>query len=172
MRPRFCVPLCVSVLVFVSLASRAIGQTPGEIIAYAGNATQGYSGDGGPAVNAEFNYLGGVALDKAGNLYIGDAGNACVRKVTASTGVISTFAGQCGVNGYSGDGGLATNAELSYPAGLAFDSAGNLYIADEDDVAVRKVNGSTGVITTVAGNGNLGYSGDGGPATSAELNYP
>ena len=173
---KFFVPLCASVLAPFALVSSIGAQTPGEIIAYAGNTVEDYAGDGGPALNAEFYDLGSVVLDKSGNLYIADAGNSCVRKVTAATGIITDVAGQCNraglKGGYSGDGGLAVNAELGYPVGLVFDTAGNLYIADVNDEAVRKVEASTGVITTVAGNGTQGYSGDGGPATSAELDGP
>jgi len=159
---------------------RKVTVSTGVITKVAGTGTQGYSGDGGPATSAELSYPRGVALDSAGNLYIGDSINNVIRKVTASTGVITTVAGN-GTQGYSGDGGPATSAELNLPYGVAFDSAGNLYIADSFNMVIRKVSASSGVITTVAGNGaganNFpdclgGYSGDGGPATSAELNCP
>jgi sugar lactone lactonase YvrE len=104
-------------------------------------------------------------------VYIADSGNNRVRKITVSTGIITTVAGN-GIEGYSGDDGAATNAELSYPSGLALDSAGNLYIADLDNSVIRKVSKSSGMISTVAGTGAAGYSGDGGPATTAELSYP
>jgi sugar lactone lactonase YvrE len=133
----------------------------------AGNGTLGYSGDGGPATSAQLAIPNGVALDAAGNLYIADAGNHCIRKV--SNGVITTVAGN-GTSGYSGDGGPATTAQLAIPWGVAVDAAGNLYIGDFSNYRVRKV--SNGVMTTVAGNGTRGYSGDGGPATSAELTQP
>jgi sugar lactone lactonase YvrE len=139
----------------------------GVITTVAGNGTQGYSGDNGAATSAELNYPIGVAVDSAGNLYIADAFNQCIRKV--SKGVITTVAGN-GTPGYSGDNGPAASAELAYPFGVAVDSAGNLYIADNGNNRIRKVSG--GVITTVAGNGTPGYSGDNGPATSAELNDP
>ncbi len=89
--------------------------------------------------------------------------------MTASTGVISTVAGD-GTAGYSGDGGAATSAELSYPAAVRLDAAGNIYMGDENNQAIRKVTSSTGVITTIAGDGTAGFAGDGGRATSAELN--
>ena len=108
----------------------------------------------------------GVALDNSGNLYIADLNNMRVRKVTPS-GVISTVAGN-GTQGYSGDGGAATSAELNQPIGVALDTSGGLYIADSFNNRIRKVT-AAGVISTVAGNGTFGYSGDGGPATSAEL---
>ncbi len=136
----------------------------GVITTVAGNGTQGFSGDGGPATSAQFYELGGVAVDSAGNLYIADSANCRIRKVT--NGAITTVAGN-GTQGFSGDGGPATNAQLYYPGSVAVDSAGNLYIADSDNFRIRKV--SNGVITTVAGNGTFGSSGDGGPATSAEL---
>ena len=109
-----------------------------------------------------------MALDSAGNLYIADYFNYRVRKVTVSTGVITTVAGN-GVQGYAGDGSAAINAELAGPEAVAVDSAGNIYIADSSNYRVRKVTASTGVITTVAGNGTPGSSGDGGLATSAQL---
>jgi sugar lactone lactonase YvrE len=132
----------------------------------------GYSGDGGPATNAELNNPQGVAVDSAGNLYIADSNNQVIRFVSAATGTITTIAGN-GTQGYSGDGGVATGAELSAPAGVAVDSAGNLYIADTSNNVIRQVSAATGTIATVAGTANgAGYSGDGGPATSAELANP
>jgi RHS repeat-associated protein len=131
----------------------------------------GYSGDGGLATSAQINYSSGVATDSAGNVYIGDSQNNCVRKLTVATGIITTVAGN-GTRGFSGDGGPATGATLAYPSGLALDSAGNLFIADEDNARIRRVDASTGTITTVAGNGQWAYGGDGGSATSAELSFP
>src|SRR3954447_7303550 len=152
-------------------------QAPGDIITYAGNgdgapSSGGYSGDGGPGTSAELFSPIAVALAKAGDLLIPDVNNFCVRKVTASTGRITTVAGMCTVSGYSGDGGLATNAELSFPASLPPDSAGDLYISDASNYGVRKVEAGTNVITTVAGDGTQGYSGDGALATNAELGRP
>jgi sugar lactone lactonase YvrE len=136
-----------------------------------GNGKAGYSGDNGPATNAELNAPFGIALDGAGNLYIADQNNNVIRKVTASTGLITTIAGN-GQHGYSGDGGAATSAELAYPQGIVIDSAGNLYVADTYNGSVRKITVSTGIITTAAGNGTVGYTGDGGAATSASLSSP
>ena len=144
----------------------AFGQTY-TINTFAGNGTIGYSGDNGPATSAQLNQPGGVAVDAAGNVYIADTVNNRIRKV--ANGVISTVAGN-GTLGYSGDDGPATSAQLSWPAGVAVDSAGNLYVADQNNNRIRKV--SNGVITTVAGNGTPGYSGDNGPATSAKLYGP
>jgi sugar lactone lactonase YvrE len=141
---------------------------PGIINTVAGNGTAGYSGDGGAATSAELHGPNAVAVDTAGNIYIADYYNNRIRKVTASTGDISTAAGN-GTAGYSGDGGAATSAELNGPGDVAVDSAGNIYISDLGNNRVRKVTVSTGVISTVAGNGTKGYSGDGGAATSAEI---
>jgi len=141
----------------------------GIITTVAGNGTNGYSGDGGPATNAELYYPFGVAVDSAGNLLIADTQNSCIRKV-GTNGIITTVAGN-GTNGYSGDGGAATNAELNYPRAVQFDNFGNIFFADENNQRIRKI-GTNGIITTVAGNGTNGYSGDGGVATNASLNLP
>jgi RHS repeat-associated protein len=150
---------------------RKITVATGVVTTIAGTGTAGYSGDGGAATRAEITSPLGIAFDGAGNLYIADTGNAVVRKVTVSSGIISTVAGNH-LFGYSGDGGPATSATFSEPGSIAFDSSGNFYIADLGDNVVRKVTASTGVISTVAGNGTAGYTGDGGPAATAELNVP
>jgi sugar lactone lactonase YvrE len=143
----------------------------------AGNGTPGYiaTDDGGPATSAKLFRPGGTAVDGAGNLYIADTSNNRIRLVTASTGVITTVAGN-GTAGYvaSQDGGQANAAELNHPYGMALDGLGNLYIADTDNNRIRKVILSSGIISTVAGNGTPGYdaNNDGGPATAAELNNP
>jgi sugar lactone lactonase YvrE len=116
----------------------------------AGNGVGGYSGDGGAAISSELNIPTGIAVDKLGNLFIADTNNNVVREVAASTGIITTVAGN-GAQGYSGDGGRATSANLNYPTGIAVDSAGNLFFADANNNLVRKVAISTGTITTVAG---------------------
>src|SRR4030095_14564851 len=134
----------------------------------AGNGSQGYSGDGGPAISAQLNIPGGIALDSSGNLYIADSGNYRVRKVTPQ-GVISTVAGT-GVSGFSGDGGPATSARINYPRDVAVDGSGNLYIADGPNYRVRKVT-PEGLISTIAGTGTYGFSGDGGPALSASIGF-
>ncbi len=125
------------------------------------------SGDGGQATAAEIAGAYAVVCDAAGNLYIAD-NNSCIRKVTTS-GIISTVAGGA-IAGFSGDGGDATAAELFDPTGVAIDATGNLYISDSFNSRIRKVN-TLGIITTFAGNGTSGYSGDGGPATAAELMF-
>ncbi|MGA9670802.1 MAG: hypothetical protein WBQ94_16445, partial [Terracidiphilus sp.] len=152
---------------------RMVTASTGVITTVAGSGSQGYSGDGGPASGARLVQPSGVALDPAGNLYISDQWSSVVRKVTASTGIITTVAGN-GSSGYSGDGGAATSATLDTPENVVVDAAGNLYIADSGNNAIRKVAASTGIITTFAGNGTAGYGGDGGQATAAgaELNVP
>ena len=138
-----------------------------------GTGNPGFSGDGGPAVEAHFAYPRGVAVDGAGNLYIADTDNQRIRKVD-STGTITTIAGTVVRNiarGFSGDGGPATAAQLYAPEGVAVDGAGNLYIADTHNRRIRKVD-STGTITTIAGAVVRGFSGDGGPATAAQLSAP
>jgi hypothetical protein len=142
----------------------------GIISTIAGNGTAGYTGDGGQATNASFNNPVSFTFDNNGNLYIADEFNNAVRKIDRR-GIITTVVGT-GNSGYSGDGGQASAAQLYYPAGVTLDEVGNLYIADYYNNAVRKVNLTTGIITTVAGNGTPGYSGDGGLATAATLNQP
>src|ERR1035441_335712 len=126
-------------------------------------------GDGGPATAAQISTIQGIAIDRWGNLYLSDTANHRVRKISAG-GVITTLAGT-GAPGFSGDGGPATSAQLNFPYGLAADLAGNLYVADYGNARVRRI-GSDGVIATVAGNGNQGAFGDGGPATAAQLLTP
>ena len=128
-----------------------------------------YPGDGGAAIDARLNYPSGVAVDASGNLFIADTRNSVIRKVDVK-GIITTVAGN-GSQGYSGDGGAATNASLNGPTGVAVDASGNLFIADSNNYRIRKVN-VNGIISTVAGNGVYAYSGDGGAATNASLNYP
>ncbi len=139
----------------------------------AGTGTKGFSGDGGPATSAEFNWPEGAAVDSAGDLFIADPNNNRVREVVRATGRIITVAGD-GAFGYSGDGGPATSAELDgqYGSAVTVDSAGDLFIADSDNHVVREVDRRSGQIRTVAGNGEDGYSGDGGPAVKAQLDDP
>ena len=153
-----------------SYGNRVRKVTPGGIIStIAGDGNRGFGGDGGPAVSAQLNNPYDVAVDSAGNLYIADSGNQRVRKVTPA-GVISTVAGN-GLKADSDDSGLATSARLSGPTGVVVDTAGNLFIAENDGHRVRKV-APAGMISTVAGDGTADFGGDGGPATSAQLNGP
>ncbi|HXJ39746.1 MAG TPA: hypothetical protein VNH18_10740, partial [Bryobacteraceae bacterium] len=142
----------------------------GNISTFAGKNTQGYSGDGGQARNAEFT-PSSLAIDAVGNLFVTDTFASVIRKISAD-GAISTFAGN-GLKGYAGDGGPASKASITNPAGIALDSTGNVFIADSGNNVVRKV-GVDGMITTVAGNYSLAYqySGDGGPATGATFQNP
>ena len=141
----------------------------GVITAFAGTGTPGYTGDKGPATSAELDGPWGIRVDRSGDVFIADANNNVVREVNTA-GIITTVAGN-GTQGYTGDKGPATSAELFFPSGIFVDPAGNLFIADEGNVVIREVN-AAGIITTVAGNGTSGTSGDGGPATSAELAGP
>jgi sugar lactone lactonase YvrE len=141
----------------------------GIISTLAGTGTTGYSGNGGAATAAQLAYPKGTAADGKGNVYVADSSNYVIRRIDPA-GIITVVAGS-GVGGDSGDGGQATLARLMLPSGVSVDSSGNLYIADTNNERVRKVN-PNGVITTVAGNGTGGYSGDGGPATAAELLMP
>ena len=134
------------------------------ITSVAGNGIAGYSGDGGAATSAELNHPAAVAVDASGNLFVADVGNNRIRKIDVN-GVITTVAGN-GTRAYSGDGGAATNASLYEPTGVAVDASGNLFVADTFNSRLRKVT-ANGIITTVAGNGSGGYSGDGGAATNA-----
>ncbi len=141
---------------------RMVNAISGLITTIAGNGVAGYKGDGGPATAAELFWPENIGLDLTGNIYISDHKNNVVRKINTS-GIISTIAGN-GYQGYNGDGGAATAAELFSPIGLACDAIGNVFITDAGNNCVREVN-STGTITTIAGNGVVGYWGDGGPAT-------
>ena len=141
----------------------------GVITTVAGNGTMGYNGDGGQATAAELSSPAGVAVDAAGDIFMADTYNNCIREVNPATGIITTVAGN-GNRGSSGDGGQATAAKLNYPAGVAADAAGDIFIADSCNNLIREVNHATGVITTVAGSGTTGYGGDGGQATASRLN--
>jgi uncharacterized protein (TIGR03437 family) len=141
----------------------------GSTSVVAGDAQPGYSGDNGPATSATITDPTGVAVDASGNVYFTDDTNNKIRKVTASTGIVTTIAGSGNVN-YSGDNGPALNAGFE-PYDIAVDGQGNLYIADYKNSRIRKI-GLDGNITTVAGTGVAGYTGDGGPAVAAELAFP
>ena len=143
----------------------------GQITVVAGDGTQGYSGDGGPATAAQLDSPTAVAVDGSGQLYICDSHNHRIRKVDASTGVITTVAGSAAL-GTGGDGGPATAASLQLPVGLATDPAGDLWIADAGAHRIRRVDAGTGFIRTVAGAGAEGFAGDNALATSAFIDTP
>ena len=143
--------------------------TDGTITTFAGTGTQGYSGDGGAAAGAKLAVPSGVAVDAQGNVFIADTANHRVRRVSPD-GIIRTVAGN-GTAGISGDGSVATSAQVNYPQGLAVDGRGNLFIAEPFDHRVRKLS-PDGTMVTAAGTGDFGYSGDGGMATRAVLNNP
>ncbi len=156
-----------SLYIVESVYVRKVGPD-GIIRRYAGSLTN-LLGDGGPASSASVNNPTAVSVDAAGNVYIADTENNRIRKVTTD-GIINTIGGN-GLSGYSGDGGPATSARLNLPEKIAIDAAGNVFIADTQNQRIRKID-SAGIISTIAGTGNSGYSGDGGPATSAQLNIP
>ncbi len=150
---------------------RKVVLSTGIITTVAGSGASGSGGDGGLATSAGLNAPEGVVVASNGDIYIADTGNNKIRKVTALTGIITTYAGT-GTAGYTGDGGLAALAKLNQPRGVELASNGDLYIADSGNNAVRKVAALTTVITTYAGTGVAGSTGDGGAATSAKLNAP
>jgi len=154
---------------------RAVDRATGHETVYAGRPDEPCSDDpaaddGNPANGVRLCSPSGLALDPAGNLLVSDTDHNRVRRIDATTGIITTIAGGVGTSG--GDGGPATAAGLSVPRGLAVDPAGNLFIADASDHRIRRVDAATGVISTVAGDGVNGFAGDGGPATAARLNGP
>lgn len=152
-------------------AVRRVDAVTQLITTVAGGGGSGFSGDGGPATQAQLSSPEGIELDAAGNLFIADQGNDRIRRVDAATGIITTIAGN-GQFGFAGDGGLATQAELRFPTAVAVDGAGNVFIADLGNNRIRRVDAATGIITTVAGTGQAGFNGDGIPATQAQLNFP
>jgi trimeric autotransporter adhesin len=151
-------------------AVRKITVSTGIITTVAGTGSSGYTGDGGPATSAKIGCPSDIAFDSSWNMYISD-GNNVIRKVDAHTGIITTVVGN-GTEGYSGDSASAKASSIDGPVGIAVDAFGNIYIADLDNSRIREVKASTGIITTIIGNGMKGYSGDGGPATKAEIYWP
>jgi DNA-binding beta-propeller fold protein YncE len=141
------------------------------ITTIAGTGERGFAGDGGPAARALLNGPFDLGFDPAGNLYFSDTFNHRIRRVEARRGIIATLAGS-GAAGYSGDGGPALAAAFNEPYGIAVDRASNIYVADRHNHCVRRIDGASGIVTTFAGNGQAGYSGDGGPAVLAGLVEP
>jgi len=150
---------------------RRIHANTGIITTVAGNGILGSRGYGGPATSASMKSPSDVAVDNKGNIFIADPGNNRIRRVDASTGIITTVAGDGAVR-FRGDGGPAVSASLKLPQGVVADTRGNLIILDTYNQRIRRVAANTGIITTIAGNGTTGFSGDGGPATSASFNTP
>ncbi|MBZ5580784.1 MAG: hypothetical protein LAQ30_01025 [Acidobacteriia bacterium] len=150
----------------------------GTITRIAGDTYAGWQGDGGPATSAEFRGPEDVTLDSSGNIYVADTGNGCIRKITTDgniatiVGALSATAGVAPSIGYSGDNGPATQAGLIEPYSVAVDVFNNIYIAESVDSRIRKVDGKTNIVITIAGNGSGGFGGDGGPSTSAQLSTP
>ena len=156
--------LLIIILVTCALLSKAQ-----VIFTVVGGGTGRALGDGGPATAATIGLTGGIAVDIFGNIYIGDANNARIRKVNATTGIISTIAGT-GVAGYNGDGIPATSSQLNTAIFITVDTSGNIYIDDAGNYRIRRIDAATGIIKTVAGTGTSGvYGGDGGPATDAVM---
>ncbi len=143
----------------------------GKLHVVAGSGQKGYTGDGGPALQATFNLPHEIRFDRSGNFYIADMVNSAIRKVDTKTGVITTFAGT-GKPGYSGDGGPANAAQLKQPHSIQFDPAGDLFICDIGNHVIRKVDVKTGIISTVAGIGKAGPTPDGAPIAGTPLNGP
>ena len=160
-------PLVLRLSTLIVYCFLALTSVQAQIITtVVGNGTAGYGGDGGQATAAQIQLANRTILDAMGNMYIADTYNNRIQKVN-TLGIISTIAGDGSMN-YTGDGGLATAAELSHPSSVAIDALGNIYIADFDNKRIRKIN-STGIISTIAGNGAAGNNGDGGQATAAKI---
>jgi sugar lactone lactonase YvrE len=157
-------------LYFAGIATIYRLDLSGNLTVVAGTGVQGFSGDNGPALSAQLSEFPGAAVDSAGNLYIGDEQNYRVRRVSPD-GIITTVAGNGVCCTDTAPSGVATNVEVAQPTGLAVDKSGNLFIADASSNSIRMVD-RNGLITTVAGGNGAGYSGDGQPATRAQLNFP
>ncbi len=146
--------------------------TAGIINTVAGNFTKGFAGNNTPATDAQLDSPSAVAVDRNGNIYIADYGNNVIRRVDHITDTISVFAGTQGSYDYLGDGGSAAGAKLNGPRGIAVDSSGNVYFSDANNNVIRRVSATTGIITTIAGDGTYGFGGDGGLAVGANLFNP
>jgi NHL repeat len=167
----FAIRYFITALVSLAMPTILLAQGTARITTLAGAGKAGYDGDGGPADKALLKQPFHCEVDNKGTLYIAEAENHCIRKVDLKTGKISTVAGT-GKKGYTGDGGPATQATLYEPYAVVIDDKNNLYICDRLNLVIRKVDGKTGTITTIAGTGKKGYSGDGGPGTKAQLVEP
>src|SRR4051812_6408178 len=163
------VPAAFLLLLLSSLSLAEPNPPAARVVA--GTGEKGFAGDGGPATAARMNDPSGLTIGPDGAVYVCDTGNHVVRRI-APDGTITSVAGIGGKAGYAGDGGPATHATLNEPYEVRFDRAGNLYVVERLNHAVRKIDAKTGVITTVAGTGKPGFSGDGGPANKAELREP
>ena len=150
---------------------RKIDYQTGIITTYAGNGTSGFSGDNQSAIEATLNSPNGLVINTSGDLFIADSNNNRVRRVDKISGIITTVAGD-GNFGYSGDGTPAIDSSLKSPQDVAIDKQGNLLIADTFNNRIREVNLSTGIITTIAGDGSFGYGGDAGKAIFASFRHP
>lgn len=162
--------------VFISDSSnnriRRVDISSGVIVTVAGTGSPGSGGDNGIATSASVNTPTGMVIDGAGNVIFADSANHAVRKLTLATGILSTIAGQLGQQGYTGDGGQAFSALLNTPESVAFDGKGDLLISDTGNHVIRRIDAATGAISTIAGTGRAGFSGDGGTGTAAALNTP
>lgn len=166
---------CFYVLLFIVFATYHAGAQL-MILTKAGKGVEGYAGDGSRADTCQLHWPEAIAITDSNDIYIADADNNVIRRIDGHTGIITTVVGSgyragTGLGGYSGDGGAATAARLWYPSGIAVDDIGNLYIADQRNDRIRKVD-TFGTITTIAGSGLPGFSGDGGSAVTAKLSHP
>jgi len=157
---------------FVASGTPILAAGDWEVVTLAGTGQSGFFGDDGLATAAQINQPFGVEVGLDGCVYFCDTGNHVIRRIDRKTGIITTVAGQGGVSGYSGDGGRATDARLFEPYEIRFDKAGNLFFVEMRNHIVRRVDATTGLISTVAGSGRNGFAGDGGLATKAELKRP
>ncbi len=158
-------------LPFALLLNIEINAQPGTIYTVAGNGIAGFAGDGQSALNAKFDTMGFLAVDDSANIYIADAQNNRIRKVYKQTGIIATIAGN-GIAGFNGNNITAVNAEIYYPFGIAVDHSYNVYFSDNGNGMIRRIDHSTNIITTIAGNGNTGFTGDDSLAVNATFEDP